>query len=111
MTKIVDVAAQFDRYPFGRYPSHGPNNGQRFREEFLLPDLKRGVRLVVDLSHAEGLAPSFLEEAFGGLVRAGFSPTELSELLDVRSDLDPSLIDEVQAYIQEEWRRSAGAQH
>ncbi|PIB89932.1 STAS-like domain-containing protein [Caulobacter sp. FWC2] len=111
MTKVVDVATQFDRYPFGRYPSHGPNNGQRFREEFLIPDLQRGVRLVVDLSHAEGLAPSFLEEAFGGLVRAGFSPTELKDLLDLKSEVDPSLIDEVQTYIDDEWRRRANSQH
>jgi len=111
MTKVVDVAAQFDRYPFGRYPSHGPNNGERFREEFLVPDLRQGVKLTIDLSHADGLAPSFLEEAFGGLVRAGFSPRDIAALVEVRSDTDPSLIDEIQHYIDDEWARSLGKQH
>ncbi|MDO9607445.1 MAG: STAS-like domain-containing protein [Brevundimonas sp.] len=95
----VDVARDFSEFPFGRYPEHGPFNGTRFREEKLIPPLTRGVRVVVDLSGARGLAASFLEEAFGGLVRQGLTVAALEEQLVVKSAIDPSLADEVWFYI------------
>jgi hypothetical protein len=98
-TEIIDVAAQFSPYPFGRYPEHGPFNGQRFRDEFLLPALRRGARVVVDLTRARGVAPSFLEEAFGGLIRAGLPIESVNRNLIVRSDVDASLAVEVHDYI------------
>lgn len=99
MTTVIDLAKQFAPFPFGRYEEHGPHSGARFREEFLLPLLRRGESVVVDLSNARGLAPSFLEEAFGGLVRAGFTPTQLDELIEIRSETDPSLTVEIKTYI------------
>jgi hypothetical protein len=45
-----------------------------------------GHRLTVDLDGAVGYASSFLEEAFGGLVRErGFSSQEVAALLIVRA--------------------------
>ena len=37
------------------------------------------------LDHDAGLPVSFLEEGFGGLVRRGFTETDLKKLLDVKA--------------------------
>lgn len=101
MKTQLSVARDFSEYPFGRYPAHGPHSGQRFRDEHLLPLLRKKLVVTVDLTGAKGLAPSFLEEAFGGLVRAGFSEADLQELLIIRSDLDPSLAEEAWIYVKD----------
>ncbi|MBU1348197.1 MAG: STAS-like domain-containing protein [Alphaproteobacteria bacterium] len=94
----ISVARDFSRFPFGRYPDHGPYSGQRFRDEFMVPRLKEGS-LTVDLDGARGLAPSFLEEAFGGLVRLGFDLATLRARLTIVCEADPSRVDEAWAYI------------
>lgn len=100
MTKIaINVAEAFSRFPFGRYPEHGDDNGQRFREEFLIPALDDGNEVCVDLTGARGLAASFLEEAFGGLIREGYDIADIKARLTVKSDTDSSLVDEVWAYV------------
>lgn len=100
MTKTIRLATDFNPFPFGRYPTHGDWSGQRFREEWLLPALKEEKFLVVDLDGARGLSPSFLEEAFGGLVRSGYSAKEILERLQIKSARDPSYIDTIQKYIR-----------
>lgn len=70
----ISIADDFSQFPGGRYPSDGEFNGTRFRTDFLIPALNRcgsGV-VVVSLDGVAGLGSSFLEEAFGGLVREGY---------------------------------------
>lgn len=69
---VIDLANDFGRYPAGRFTNDGPFSGQRFRDEVLLPRLRQSepnVEIVIDLDGARGFGSSFLEEAFGGLVR------------------------------------------
>lgn len=101
MTKTISVASDFNPFPFGRYPSHGEWNGQRFRDEWLVPALKSAEAVEVDLDGARGLSPSFLEEAFGGLVRVGFAAKDLQNRLRIKSDRDPSFVDTIQGYIRD----------
>jgi hypothetical protein len=101
MTKTIRLAADFNPFPFGRYPSHGDWNGQRFRDEWLVPALQSADAVEVDLDGARGLSPSFLEEAFGGLVRRGFAIKDLLSRLRIKSDRDPSFIDTIQGYIRD----------
>lgn len=109
MSKRIELAREFSPFPFGRYPKHGPFNGERFRTEMLLPPLMAGEDVTVVLDGARGLGPSFLEEAFGGLVRAGISADRVFSLLSVVSDRDPSRKVEVERYIREQGARSAAA--
>jgi hypothetical protein len=89
----IKVSADFSDEPYGRYPKHGDYNGERFREEFLLPALRQHERVLVDLGDTYGYGPSFLEEAFGGLVRLGyFSSEELREKLLLTSSLEFEVI-------------------
>ncbi len=76
------VVADFSKTPSGRYPKDGPDNGQDFREKFLVPTFKESERVSVVLDGAAGYPSSFLDEAFGGLVRKeGISGAALHERL------------------------------
>lgn len=83
--KRIDIGTDFSRTPLGRYdPKDGPNTGERFRREFLVPALKTEPLVIVRIDQAEGYGSSFLEEAFGGLVRKeGFSAAELRSKLQI----------------------------
>lgn len=80
MTEVIHIARDFSRYPGGRYKKDGPRSGQEFREDYLIPALKKGAVVVV-LDDVAGLPSSFLEEAIGGLIRAGISLKELNDKL------------------------------
>ncbi len=99
-TRVISVATQYSTEPAGRFPEDGEFNGQRFREAFLVPALAQNSRVCVDFDGTEGYGSSFLEEAFGGLVRrAGFKVEELRERLEIRSTEDPSVVDEIWGYV------------
>lgn len=69
---IIDVAKDFSKTPFGRFPSDGDSNAQKFRVDILVPALSdpANKEIIVDFSNvALGVGSSFLEESFGGLVR------------------------------------------
>ncbi|MEQ1591868.1 MAG: STAS-like domain-containing protein [Thiobacillaceae bacterium] len=104
---VISIAKDFGRYPAGRYLADGPYSGQAFREKLLVPALNRSNGAVcIELDGARGLASSFLEEAFGGLVREGFDPQTLLERLQLQSD-DPTLVQEIKEYISSQ--SSAGS--
>jgi len=89
----ISIARDFSRTPAGRLPKDGPFNGQRFREKFLVPALERAVKekgkVVVDFDDADSYSSSFLEEAFGGLVRLNkFTVDQIRHCLVFKSE-DP----------------------
>ncbi|EMC4229574.1 STAS-like domain-containing protein [Cronobacter sakazakii] len=89
MVNIV-IARDFSKMPFGRYISDSPNSAERFRKEYLVPALKSGEReVVVDFTGINhGVGSSFLEEAFGGLVRKeGVPKSDIKAKLIIKSDL------------------------
>lgn len=94
---MISIATDFSRSPAGRFISDGPASGERFRRDFLIPGLQRHDRLVVDLDGTRGIGSSFLEEAFGGLVRLGFSASELMRKFVFKTK-DPSLESEIRSY-------------
>lgn len=90
----------FARYPYGRYESDGPYSGEVFRRKVLLPAFEADQdRIQVVLDGASGLGSSFLEEAFGGLVRGGISLNEVRDRLEVVATTDPSLVEEIRDYV------------
>ena len=101
----IRVAEEFSAYPAGRDSGDGPFNGQRFREELLLPRLKLAIqqrqKLVVDLDQVRSFGSSFLEEAFGGLVRRGVSKSDLKQFLTVKmpSTVGSRYLDAISRYI------------
>ena len=104
--QTINVARDFTPYPGGRYRRHGKGSGQEFREQILLPILKAGGSAVIDLDGASGYPPSFLDEAFGGLVREGFSPHDIKSHIELRASPDFAMyINMIWAYIERESKR------
>ena len=73
---LIDVGKSFSKFPAGRFRKDGRYSGERFREEFLVPALEKGTTVTVLLDDVAGYGPSFLEEAFGGLVRKRYFDKE-----------------------------------
>lgn len=91
--KMLSIANDYSASPAGRYPKDGPFNGERFRDQVLAPALRDAImkkqKLVVDLDGAFSYSSSFLEEAFGGLVRKGdFTPDQIRSTLEIKTS-DP----------------------
>lgn len=88
MNKLqIRVAEDFSKYPLGRDNNDGHFNGEKFRKEFLVPALKENSLVDVYLDGPRGYGSSFLEEAFGGLVRKeGFTVEQLKNLLRISFD-------------------------
>lgn len=96
----VNVTEQFSEYPAGRYRQDGKFSGEVFRDDLLVPLLGANDAVNIDLDGAMGYGSSFLEEAFGGLVRKHqLSPATLRKKLMFKSDDEPGLIDEIWTYI------------
>jgi hypothetical protein len=96
---VLSVARDFSTVPAGRTKADGQNSGARFRDDFLYPALRNGEVITVELDGVEGYGSSFLEEAFGGLVRRGLNPDDVISRIQLVSKTDPSLIDEIREYI------------
>jgi hypothetical protein len=80
--------SDYARSPGGRYVSDGPYSGEWFRDEILRPALDDAIRnhalLEVELDGTSGYGSSFLEEAFGGLIRKRiFDPEAIRRFLVV----------------------------
>src|SRR5437016_2515802 len=76
------LIADYAPSPGGRYISDGPFSGEWFREEVLSPALsaaiQSGEKLTIELDGTSGYGSSFLEEAFGGLIRTrAFEPEKV----------------------------------
>lgn len=68
-THSIVVAQEFSETPAGRFVTDGPYSGEVFRETLLYPNLQKFDLVEVDLDGTLGCGSSFLDEAFGGLVR------------------------------------------
>lgn len=97
----LSVAQDFSRYPAGRHRTDGPWSGEAFRHDLLAPALHEGT-VEVDLDGTLGYGSSFLEEAFGGLVRVeGFRLSVLESMLRLSCASDPSIVTEAWEYIRD----------
>jgi hypothetical protein len=98
----ISVTSQFSEYPAGRYRQDGKFSGEVFRDDLLAPYLNRHDVVEIDLDGAMGYGSSFLEEAFGGLVRKHhMRPDVLRKKLKFKSNDEPSLVDEIWIYIDD----------
>ncbi|RTD94420.1 DUF4325 domain-containing protein [Variovorax atrisoli] len=101
----VSVAKDFTRYPAGRYKRNGETSGEAFRERFLEDPIRKGETVLVDFDGTVGYGSSFLEEAFGGVVRTLRLPADfVIKHLSFKSS-DPSIPEEVVEYIEDAGRK------
>ena len=102
-TRLV-IAEVFSPYPAGRHPSDGEFCGAAFRQDHLVPALRNGERVEVVFDGVAGVGSSFLEEAFGGLVREEGMSTKFLDKHLVLSTTERDLDGDV------EWAKQAMAQ-
>ena len=104
MNIIINIANDYTKSPGGRYISEGPYSGEDFRKKFLNEKYDEAVRtnqnLKIILDGGFGYAPSFLEEAFGGLAREK-KDKKMLEIIKIVSEEEPKLIEDVYNYISE----------
>lgn len=98
MKNIISIARDFSPYPGGRIPADGPHSGEEFRDTFLLPIFKDEKKVQIDLDGVWGYGSSFLEEAFGGLVRKGIPKERILNQITFNSSKE-SLVEEIKHYI------------
>lgn len=100
----IDIAREFSASTGGRYIEESDFSGELFRKELLGKRYEEAVEknelLEIDFDGSYGYSPSFLEEAFGGLVRER-GEYGIFEKLKLKSDDNASLIDDVKKYITE----------
>lgn len=106
----IRICDDYTDTPGARYRRDGEYSGEDFRESLLLPGIRAaqqtGEKLSIDFAGGYGYPTSFLEEAFGGLVREhGISAAELKRVLILTSDDEPSLVREVLGYIEAAGRK------
>lgn len=98
----IRIASDFSRFPAGRYLSDGPYSGQGFLEKKLIPALQNSGSVKIVLDGTMGYGSSFLEEAFGGLVRRKQWPLSvLLNKIEFVSDEEPDLVDEIRGYMRD----------
>ncbi|MEL7098304.1 MAG: STAS-like domain-containing protein [Pseudomonadota bacterium] len=109
----IAIARDFSLYPGGRFPRHGEGNGEDFRNQHLVPALQTGKFVRVIFDDAFGYPASFLEEAFGGLVRSGWDLHDLKERLTLTASVpsDQVYVDEAWQYMEDEAERSSSGVH
>ena len=83
------VSTNFSPTPGPRKILEGKFSGEEFRESCLEPKLKEAIekntKLLIDLDGTAGFGTSFLEEAFGGLIRSSeLSPSDALKILDIQ---------------------------
>lgn len=80
----INVAKDFSRYPSGRYRTDSRFSGEQFRDDHLVPALQQFDKVFVEMDGTLGYGSSFLDEAFGGLIRVSkFSSSELLNRINI----------------------------
>lgn len=100
----VIKVSDFSKFPGPRYKKLGSYSGEEFRDTVLIPAIEKGyVDLVIDLDGVFGFGSSFLEEAFGGLVRQGVGSEVVRQVVsNIRSEEQPELKSEISEYVEAE---------
>lgn len=99
----INIAKDFSDAPGGRNISDGDYSGEQFREELLKPAFEKNDKIItIELDGTFGYPPSFLEEAFGGLVRINkWTQDEILKRLEFVSNEDSSLPEKIKKFIRE----------
>ena len=100
----IKICDDFSDIPGGRYISEGEFSGELFRENILVQKYQeaneQNSKLEIDFDGCYGFGTSFLEEAFGGMVRVHHVHGMLKRL-DLISTEDETIPENVIKYVKE----------
>lgn len=108
---IIKIARDYTPTPGARYITDGPFSGEDFRDNILekkyLECILKKEQLIIDLDGGYGYPAGFLEETFGGMIRKGYSMTDLLRVIQFVSQEELDLIPTILSYMSEEEARQA----
>ncbi|MFT4129983.1 STAS-like domain-containing protein [Labrys sp. (in: a-proteobacteria)] len=111
--EVISISGDYSSTPAGRTMADGPFNGQRFRDDFLIPAIRSAIgqhtKVIVNFDGADSYSSSFLEEAFGGLVRSQVFPYEIlraSLELQASDPIYAPFVADARQYMDDEFRRA-----
>ena len=81
----IDIGRDFSLITGGRRRDSGPHSAEAFRDDLLVPALRQGEQVVVNIN-GPSYSMAWLEEAFGTLQDLGFSRDDLSARLVIEAD-------------------------
>ena len=100
----IKISDDYSKTPGGRYKDEGPYSGEEFRENLLLDAYEKcehnNEKLEIDFDDCFGFATSFLEEAFGGLVR-NHNKKDVLKVIEIISNDDVTIPSLIKKYVQE----------
>jgi hypothetical protein len=99
---VICIANDFSFTPGFRNRSQGQFSGEEFREDILEGFFEANApeAVTIDFDGTAGYPTSFLEEAFGGLVRK-FGYENVVKKLNFISEEDDTIIADVEKYMKE----------
>lgn len=101
----------FSKFPGGRYKRFGTHSGEEFRDSVLLKALQSSDEMLeIDLSEIFTYQPSFLDEAFAGLIKLGvISADDFKRKFVFKADrANEPYIDMILRYVNEAAARRSG---
>jgi hypothetical protein len=81
----IDIGTDFSLVTGGRRRDSGEHSAEAFRDDLLVPALRRGGQVIVSIN-GPSYSMAWLEEAFGTLQDLGFSRDDLSARLVIEAD-------------------------
>jgi hypothetical protein len=99
--QVFSIAQRFGPYAGPRFKRQGAHSGEALRGMLVnFLDAQTGIVTII-LDGTRGMGSSFLDEAFGGLIRSeGKSKDELKRRLRFQSLVDPSYIQTINDSIE-----------
>ena len=98
----ISICKDFSETPGGRYIKEGRFSGEEFREQLLkdkyMEAEDNNTQLEIDFDGCYGIGTSFLEEAFGGLVRKYHIHGLLDKIVMISTE-DETIPDNVYKYV------------
>ncbi|MCC5836002.1 MAG: STAS-like domain-containing protein [Opitutales bacterium] len=103
---LINIGSDFSTAPGPRLIKEGKCSGEEFRKNTLYPKLAKaieeGAQLIVVLDGTSGFGTSFLEEAFGGLIRENnLTLSCIEKHLLIVSEEDPDYLEEIELYLKD----------
>lgn len=101
----IVISRDFSCTPGARYRNEGKFSGEEFRDDILEVKYNKcvsnGEKLVINFDGGYGYSTVFLEEAFGGFIRKGYSLEEFLSVVYFVSDEEVKLIDDIMEYMKD----------
>nr|WP_218137381.1 STAS-like domain-containing protein [Treponema phagedenis] len=92
--KVAECGSGY-KFQGGRFIHISPDSGEEFRNNFLIPFLKKNksdCRLCVDFAGTIVFTPGFLEESFGGAIRLGFETVKKIQFKNIPPEIKKELL-------------------